>query len=286
MYVVHALALSVRVPTRLLVLDLLMRKDHAQDEKPDEHADEHARAHEDVERARLDRRVALKDVAERESDAAVAAVIGARRDVAPPLAEAVAEDGSAIHRAEREIVVRVLRGLDRAILRGRWRGAQFKTHARLHCVAPRVRLLTIGVAAVVVTAEAVLWVCHVRARVHVWRLVRPVLALVAREGDRARPSVVSPVLLLVALVRVVVAIGAIPAARLVVADLIALVVVDVRRQAAVSASRVSGDAIVQVPLARRVVARLVAVAVAEPRQGAARRAEVLQLVLAVVTAIS
>mmetsp|Transcript_37509 Transcript_37509/g.82511 ORF Transcript_37509/g.82511 Transcript_37509/m.82511 type:complete len:322 (+) Transcript_37509:105-1070(+) len=287
MDVVHALALGVGVASKLLLLLGLAQQHQPEDEEADEDADGDARSDEHVERRRADGRdVAADDGGEVEADAAVAAVVRARRDVAAHLAEAVSEEGRAVDGAESVVVVRIVRGLERAVCRGRRHVAQLEPDVGVGGVAPRLGLLAIRVAAVVVSAEAGVGHVEVGARVLVRRLVRPVLTLEAARRCVARAAVVGAVGLLVALVSVGVAVGSVEAARLVVARFVALAVVDERGQARVGAAGSRRDAVILVPRAGQIVAGLVAEAVAEPRERAAGRTEVLQLVLAVVAAVT
>mmetsp|Transcript_13755 Transcript_13755/g.43276 ORF Transcript_13755/g.43276 Transcript_13755/m.43276 type:complete len:548 (-) Transcript_13755:59-1702(-) len=173
---------------------------------------------------------------------------------------------------------------DIALVRRRRHGAELPARAP-DGVAPRPNLLRARVSAKVVPSEPKGWKGEDGLGVRVGRLVRPDLALVARRRDRHVAAIVDPAAVRVALVRLVRAVVPVPAARLVVALLVALVVVDPVGHAAVGAPAVGG-AVGAVPLARRVVARLVAVAVTDPRHRARGGAVVLKAVPAVVAAVA
>mmetsp|Transcript_20408 Transcript_20408/g.51853 ORF Transcript_20408/g.51853 Transcript_20408/m.51853 type:complete len:235 (+) Transcript_20408:650-1354(+) len=152
----------------------------------------------------------------------------------------------------------------------------------VHRVAPGGRL-AVGVAAVVVPAQAARGVVEVRARMLLRELRVPRLALLARLSAVLRAAVVRAVRLAVALGRAVEAIVAVEAARRHVALAVALAVVDVLRQAAGVAPRIL-RAVAAVPVARLDEARLVAVLVAHPAFVAAGRAVLLLAVTSVVVA--
>mmetsp|Transcript_22309 Transcript_22309/g.52885 ORF Transcript_22309/g.52885 Transcript_22309/m.52885 type:complete len:388 (+) Transcript_22309:203-1366(+) len=152
----------------------------------------------------------------------------------------------------------------------------------VHRVAPGGRL-AVGVAAVVVPAQAARGVVEVRARMLLRELRVPRLALLARLSAVLRAAVVRAVRLAVALGRAVEAIVAVEAARRHVALAVALAVVDVLGQAAGVAPRVL-RAVAAVPVARLDEARLVAVLVAHPAFVAAGRAVLLVAVATVIVA--
>mmetsp|Transcript_12143 Transcript_12143/g.35750 ORF Transcript_12143/g.35750 Transcript_12143/m.35750 type:complete len:447 (-) Transcript_12143:242-1582(-) len=168
-----------------------------------------------------------------------------------------------------------------ALHRGRWRRRRRVEAGRRRHLAdvavlpanPRVRVgdvaprlsLAVGVAAVVMAAQAGDRVVLRGSRVLLWRLVRPVLAREAAGGEPQGATVVRAVGRLVALGVLVEAVGSIEAARLDIARGIALAVADRRRKAEVGTRRlVFLEAVVLVPLARLAEAGLVAVVVADP----------------------
>ena len=110
-------------------------------------------------------------------------------------------------------------------------------------------------------------------------LVRPQLALEPRLSLAHTAAVVGTVDIGVALASRSVAVHAVVTARLVVAHLVALGIIDPRGEAAVGTARGGAHAVLGVPRARGVVAGLIAVAVVDPRHGASHGAELLHSVV-------
>mmetsp|Transcript_939 Transcript_939/g.2436 ORF Transcript_939/g.2436 Transcript_939/m.2436 type:complete len:201 (+) Transcript_939:580-1182(+) len=182
-------------------------------------------------------------------------------------------------------MVRIARVLQRAVGLGRRHVAKLEPD-RSHCVTPWASFVAAWVAAEVVPAEPRVRIFHMCLGVLVGRLARPHLTGVARLGDADRAAIVLPIRLRVAVVRTMVTIGPIPPAALGVTHFVTFGVVQERRQAAISATRVAFDAILLVPRARLIEAGLIAIPVVHPRCRTSGGAQVLDRVLARVAAIA
>lgn len=234
MHIIHAFHFRICITASFLVIFLFAEQDEAQNDHADGDAHDYARAYQNIDHVLTRCRCVARDNHRQlYANAAITAVECTRRDIASHLTEPVTEEGGAINRTQGVVMIWILRRFDCAIRRWRWNVTKFKANARLHRIAPWMRLLASGIATVVVPTKAVMRMVEMCARMLIRRLVGPVLASVSTDRRAPHATVVGAIRLFVTLVSAVVTVCTVPSAPLVVAHLVAFVVVDPRWKASI-----------------------------------------------------